>query len=126
MVYSGTITTEAEIALMAGENVDVTGDTEANHNLLVAQAEGYLSGLIQDDVVAGFAGYDTVTKQLLSEYASRYTATALIAFNMTGYATDEGLARIHGETMMSVHILRMAAIEKLLNKGNVLKQLGAS
>lgn len=121
MVYTGTITTEAEIAIMAGENVDATGATEANNNLLVAQAEGFLSAFIQDDVVAGFAGYDTTTKQILSEYASRYAAIGLITYNMAGYTS-----RTEAEDMLKIHILRMKLIEKQLEEGQVLKQLGAS
>ncbi len=121
MAYTGTITTEPEIALMAGENVDATGDTEANHNLLVAQAEGFLSGLMQDDVAAGFAGYDTVTKQILSEWASRYAAMQLIAFNMSGYTS-----RVEAEDMLNIHIFRMDLIERQLLQGRVLKQIGVS
>ena len=121
MAYTGTITTEAEIALMAGENVDATGDTEANRNLLVAQAEGYLSALIQDDVVAGFSNYDTVTKKLLSEWASRYAGKALILYNTAGY-TDI----IEAEDMIQVHIYRMEKIEEELRKGEILKQLGVN
>ena len=120
MVYTGTITTEAEIALMAGENVDATGDTEANHNLLVAQAEGFLSAFIQDDVVAGFASYDTVTKQILSEYASRYAAMQLILYNTDGYVLESA------EDMVNVHLFRMREIEEELGEGQVLKQLGAN
>ena len=121
MVYTGTITTEAEIALMSGENVDATGAVEANNNLLVAQAEGFLSALIQDDVAAGFSGYDTVTKQILSEYASRYAGMQLIAFNMAGYTS-----RIEAEDMMNIHLFRMKEIKKELKEGIALKQLGAN
>ena len=120
MAYTGTITTEAEIALMAGENVGA-GATEANNNLLVAQAEAYLSALIQDDVVAGFAGYDTVTKQILSEWASRYAAMSLISFNMSGFTS-----RIEAEDMINIHVFRMRIIAKILAQGEVQKQLGVN
>jgi hypothetical protein len=118
MAYTGTITTEAEIALMSGENVDATGATEANNNLLVAHAEGFLSGLIQDDVVAGFAGYDTVTKQLLSEWAARYAGMTLIMYNTAGYSD-----LIEAEDMVQVHVYRMEQIQEQLSKGEVQKQL---
>jgi len=121
MAYTGTITTEAEIALMSGENVDATGATEANNNLLVAQAEGFLSALIQDDVVAGFAEYDTVTKQLLSEWASRYAGMQLIAYNMAGFTS-----RVEAEDMVNIHVFRMKLIETKLERSEVLKQLGAN
>ena len=120
MVYTGTITTEPEIALMAGQNVGA-GATEANNNLLVAQAEGYLSSLLQDDVAAGFGAYDTVTKQILSEWASRYAGASLIADDMSGYTT-----RIEAEDMINIHMFRMDLIEKQLLQGKVQKQIGVS
>lgn len=121
MVYTGTITTEAEIALMSGENVDATGATEANNNLLVAQAEGFLSALIQDDVVAGYATYDSTTKKLLNEYGARYTAASLILYNMAGYTS-----RVEAEDMVNMHLFRMRVIERELKEGAALKQLGAN
>jgi len=109
MAYSGTITTEADIALMAGENVDATGDTEANHNLLVAQAESYLCNLCRYNFVDNYGSLNADVKAILSEYAARYAALALIAYNMAGYSS-----RIEAEDMMNIHIYRMKAIEKLL------------
>ena len=117
MTYNGTITTEAEIALMAGQNVGA-GATEANNNFMVAQAEAYLSGFIQDDVVAGFAAYDTVTKQLLSEWAARYAGMTLIMNDTTNY-TD----LIEAEDMVQVHVYRMEQIQNQLSEGEVQKQL---
>lgn len=117
MVYTGTITSEAAISLMAGVKVGA-GATEANNNILVAQAEGYLSGFVQDDVVAGFAGYDTVTKGLLSEWASRHAGMTLILNDPSTY-TD----LIEAEDMVQVHIYRMEKIEEELRKGEVQKQL---
>lgn len=121
MAYTGTITSEAAISLMSGENVDATGATEANNNILVAQAEGYLSGFVQDDVAAGFAAYDSGTKEILSEWASRYAGMQLILFNMAGYTS-----RIEAEDMVNTHIYRMKEIERILKEGNVQKQLGVS
>ena len=118
MAYSGINTTEAEIHLKDRKNVEPTGATEVKNNLLVAQAEGYLSGLLQDDVVAGFAGYDTTTKQLLSEWAARYAGMQLILFNTTGY-TD----LIEAEDMVQVHIYRIEKIEAALKEGSAQKQL---
>jgi len=111
MVYSGTIVTENEIALMAGENVDATGDTEANHNDLAAQAESYLSNLMRYNVVDNYAALNADVKRMLSEWAARYAAITLIAYNMAGYTT-----RQEAEDMIDVHVFRMRAIEKLLKE----------
>jgi len=109
MAYLGTVVAEAEIAIMSGENVDATGDTEANHNVLVDQAESFLSNLIGDDVVAGFAGYGSGKKNILAEWAARYTGMSLIAFNMAGYSDRE-----EAEDMINIHLHRMEIIEKIL------------
>ncbi len=109
MVYSGTILTEEDMALMSGENVDSTGDTEPNHNLLAAQAESYLSVLMRENVVDNFAGYDADFKAILTEWAARYAGITLIAFNMAGFTS-----RIEAEDMINIHIFRMKALEKVL------------
>lgn len=109
MAYTGVIVTEAEIALMAGENVDATGNTEANHNILAAQAESYLSNLIQYNVIDNYASLNEDLKRMLSEWAARYAGATLIAYNMAGF-TD----RIEAEDMINFHWARMKAIEKLL------------
>lgn len=117
MVYSGTIVTEAEIALMAGELVDATGDTEANHNLLAAHAEGYLSALVKYDIVTNWSSLSSVYRALFSEWAARYAASALIAYNMgTVGATFSSL--IEPEDMIQLHIYRMEQIEKTLKEAD--------
>ena len=109
MVFSGTIVTEAEMTLMSGENVDATGDTEANHNDLAAQAESYLSNLMRFNVVDNYSTLNEDVRRMLSEWAARYAAVSLIAFNMSGYTTRE-----EAEDMMSIHLLRMEKIEFIL------------
>jgi len=109
MVYSGTIVTEAEMSLMSGENVDATGDTEANHNILAAQAESYLSNLMRYNVVDNYSTLNEDVKRMLSEWAARYAAQVLIAFNMAGYTS-----RQEAEDMIDVHAWRMIMIENLL------------
>ena len=106
---------------MAGENVDATGNVTANHQILHDMAAGFLSGFIQDDVIAGYAGYDSVTKQLINEWAARFAGMQLISFNMAGYTS-----RIEAEDMINIHVFRMRRIEKALERGEVLKQLGAN
>tara|TARA_Y100000310_G_C20443338_1_gene697162 strand:+ start:163 stop:528 length:366 start_codon:yes stop_codon:yes gene_type:complete len=109
MAYTGTICTEAEIALMVGENVDATGDTEANHNDLVAQAESYLSNLLRYNVVDNYSALNADVKRTLSEWAARYAASSLILYNMSGFTS-----RGEGEDMVNFHIWRMKKIEELL------------
>lgn len=121
MAYAAVITTVAEMQFYAGENVDATGDVDANHTILQDQAEAYLSALIQDDVATNIGTYDATTKQILSEWASRFAAIGLISYNMDAYTS-----RIEAEDMINIHLFRMKQIENLLTKGEVLKQLGAS
>ena len=80
-----TIVQVAEMQFMAGENVDATGDVTANHQFMHDMSAGYLAALIQDDVIAGYSGYDSVTKQIINEGAARHSGLQLIAFNMAGY-----------------------------------------
>ena len=111
MAFTGTITTEAEIALMAGENVDATGDTEANRNDLIAQAESYLSNLMKFNIVDNYASLNEDVRRMFSEWGARYAAIALISFNMVGYTS-----RIEAEDMINIHIYRMEKIEGILNE----------
>ncbi len=113
-----TIVTVAEMQFMAGENVDATGDVTANHQFLHDMAAGYLSAFLQDDVIAGYAAYDSVTKQMLNEWAARFAGMQLILFNTVAY-TD----LIEAEDMIQIHIYRMEKIERILNEGAVQKQL---
>jgi hypothetical protein len=108
MVFTGTITTEADIALMAGENVDATGDTEANRNLLVAQAESFISDVMRYNIVDNYAGLNADVKAVFSEYAARYAAVALIAYNMAGFTS-----RLEAEDMINIHLFRMKALNDL-------------
>ena len=110
MGYTGTIATEADIALMAGENVDETGDTEANHNLLIAQAESYLCCMMRYNVVDNYeTKLNADYKAILTEWAARYCAIPLIAFNMIGFTT-----RTEAEDMINIHAWRMEKIENWL------------
>ena len=80
MTYDGIIVTEAQIALMAGLNVDGTGDSEANHNVLAAQAEAFLCNLVKYDIVTNWGSLNTIYKQMFSEWAARYAGMTLILF----------------------------------------------
>ena len=119
MVYSGIIVTEAQIALMSGENVDATGDTEANHNDLAAQAEAYLSNLVKFDIATNWAALSTVFRQMFSEWAARYAGVALISFNIAGFTT-----RAEAEDMLNLHWARMEQIRVLLEEASVQDFMG--
>ncbi len=112
-----TIVTVAEMQFMAGENVDATGDVTANHQFLHDWAAGYLSGFIQVDVIAGYSGYDLVTKQMINEWAARFAGAQLVLFNTTGFVLEEA------EDMVNYHAFRMREIENQLQEGAVQKQL---
>ena len=118
MAYTAVIVTVAEMQFAAGANVNPAGDVEANHIALQNQAMGYLSGFVQDDVSAGFAAYDAVTKVMLTEWAARYAGMELIRYDPSTY-TD----LIEAEDMIQVHIYRMEKIEEELAKGEVQKQI---
>jgi len=118
MAYTGTVCTETEIAIFAGELVDSTGNTEANRNLLVAQAESFLSNLMRFNVVDNFAALNADVKRMLSEWAARYCGISLIAFNMHGFGSTESTARIHAEDLVNIHAWRMHHIELILKDQN--------
>lgn len=107
--FDGTITNQDDIIIMSGENVDSTGDTLANRNLLVLEVEAYLSNLMKLDIVSKWDTLNTNLKRILSEYAARYCGMQLILFNMAGYTS-----RVEAEDMVNTHIARLEAIEKIL------------
>ena len=113
MVYSANIVTVLQMQFMAGENVDATGDVEANHTDLQDQAEAYLSVLTKFDIATKFGTMNAVYKIMITEWAARYAGMALIAFNMVAYTT-----RIEAEDMINIHAFRMAQIEKLLTEAD--------
>lgn len=118
MGYTGILCTEAEIDLYVGENVDATGDTEANHNLAVAHAEASACIIGKYDFVTNFATINAVAKPILAEYCARSAAVSLIAYNMVGYTT-----RIEAEDMINVNVWRMIEIEKLLINPDFVKKI---
>ena len=108
----------AEMKFMAGEKVNAAGDVTANHQFLHDMAAGYLSAFLEDDVIAGYANYDSVTKQLINEWAARFAGMTLIMFNTVGYGD-----LIEAEDMVQVHVYRLEKIEALLSEGSAQKQL---
>lgn len=122
MAYSANIVTVLQMQFMAGENVDATGDVEANHIDLQDQAEAYLSNLLKFKLTtAAFTALDSTTKILITEWAARYAGMQLILFNTVAYTS-----RIEAEDMVNVHLFRMRKIENLLNSSGVQDFLGVN
>lgn len=111
MAYTGTIVAVAEMQFFAGENVDATGDVEANHNYLAGYAEAFLSTLVKYDIVTNWASLSAIYKKLFSEWAARFAANELIKYNMSGYTS-----RIEAEDMINVNVFRMNEIHKILER----------
>ena len=122
MVYSANIVTVAEMQLMAGENRDATSDIDANHTILQAMAEGYLSVLTRKNLGgSGFTDLDTTLRQIITEWAARFGGIGLILPNMQAY-TD----RVEAENMLNVHLWRMQQIEEVIKDPSNKTFLGLS
>lgn len=109
MAATSIMSTDDEMNAMAGENIDVTGWTDANKTAWGLQAESYLNNLTRNNYSDSYSGLNTNVKLILSEYVARYTAIAGIAYNMAGFTS-----RVEAEDMINIHLFRMNKIEKLL------------
>lgn len=114
MAYTGTILAEAEMTFMSGENVDATGNVEANHNYLAGYAEAYLSALVKYDIKTNWASLSSIYKPLFTEWAARFAAVTLIAYNMGGYTS-----RVEAENMLNIHWARLLQIEEVLKRADI-------
>ena len=111
MAYTANIVTVAEMQFMAGENVDATGDVEANHIFLQDYAEAYLSNLLKHNLAGtGFTNLDATLRNLITEWAARTAGVQLILFNPAAYSS-----LIEAEDMVTFHIYKLQQIEALLN-----------
>ncbi len=120
MAYVANIVTVTEMQFMAGAGVDAAGDVDDNHIALQKQAQGYLSSLLKYKLDAvGFTAIDGTLSEIITEWAARYGGMGLILFNTNAYSD-----RIEAEDMVNVHLFRMRAIEKELNKADVQDFLG--
>ncbi len=115
MTYTANIVTVAEMQFMAGENVDATGDADANHIILQDMAEGYLSALLKYNLdAAGWGALDSTNKYLITEWAARFCGMQLILYNMAGFTTI-----LEAEDMVNVHLYRMRQIEDILKNADI-------
>ena len=120
MAYVANIVTVLEMQFMAGENVDATGDVEANHITLQDYAEAYLSNLLKFVLTsAAFTALSATKKIMITEWAARFAGVQLIMYNMSGYTS-----RVEAEDMVNVHLARMEKIEELLENSDVQDFLG--
>lgn len=109
MAATSIMSTDAEMNAMAGENVDVTGWTDANKTAWGLQAENFLNNLTKFNFSDAYAGLNVDVKSMLNEYVARYTAMSGIMYNTAGF-TDI----IEVEDIINIHIYRMKQIEELL------------
>ena len=116
-----TIVTVAEMQFMAGENRDATGDVTANHQFLHDYAAGYISLVLDYDVITNWTSLTANIKFILSEWAARLAGSQIIMFNPAGY-TD----LIEAEDMVTLHTWRMQEIQDLLKESGALKGLGGA
>ena len=74
MADEGTLATSAEVLLTIGNNASASQILEANTNIWVKWAEGEISMLLKEDVVANYANVSTNFKRYLSVVAASRAA----------------------------------------------------
>jgi len=121
MTYSGIFCTEAEMQFKAGENVDVTGDIEANHNQIAAEVEAYINCLCKHNFSDNYSNLNDDLKKILSEAASNMCAIYLIQYNMAGYTT-----RIEAENMINMLWARFNQCLELLKDERIIELIKSS
>lgn len=121
MAYTGIFCTEAEINFKAGENVDATGNTEANRNLVVAEAEAYINCLCRFNFTDVYSSLNADTKYILTEACSNLAAIYCIQYNMGGYAS-----RVDAEDMINILWARFQQCVDLLKDERTIKFINGS
>ena len=109
MAHEGIFATLDEIMVKAGENVDVTGTTEARINALCLQAESHINIISRYNWSDNYAGLNADVKGILSDLESDIVGMYLVMFNMAGYTS-----RIEAEDMINVLWARSKQTMKLL------------
>ena len=125
MAYAANIVTVVEMNFYAGAGIDTTaGSIDANHTILQDHAEAYLSNLLKFNLdAAGWAGLNSPTQAIISEWAARYAAVQLIQFNMLGEG-GTGFTIQQAQDRINVHLFRMEKIETVLKKEGIQNFLG--
>jgi hypothetical protein len=93
---------------MAGENVDSTGNTTANQELLELMAISQLVSWSRYNWADNYSSLNTDVKHVVMEYLARFIGSALISYNMAGFTS-----RIEAENMLNIHLFRMRELQKL-------------
>ncbi len=121
MAYTANIVTVAEMKFMAGEQVDATGDVDANHIFLQDHAEAFLSDLLKFELTsAAFTALNATKKVLISEWAARFAGIQLILFNTAAYG------RVEAENLVNYHAYRMQVIENMLRDSSIQAFMGVN
>lgn len=100
MAHTGIYATKAECDAVAGENVDVTGWTEANINLWCLKAEGLIhctARKVFATAIAGFTAMPAGGKGILAEIEACYVAIEGIKYDMSAFTS-----RIEAEDMLNI------------------------
>ena len=121
MVFTGIMATEAELDAKAGENVDLTGWTEANKNDFVAQAESFVNVISKNNWSDAYAALNADVKRFLSETVSNLSAIYGIQYNMFGYSS-----RIEAENMINLLWAKLQQNVEFLKDDRTVKFMVAS
>lgn len=113
MAPTGIFATAAECASKAGENVDLTGWTEANINQWTSEAESYINVLTGNNFSDTYAALNGDIKKILTEACSNLTAIYGIIYNMAGFTS-----RIEAETMLNILWARFSHCIDVLKDDN--------
>jgi len=108
----------ADVAGFMGANVDA-GFTTTMQDLVGVYTEAFLCNLVKYDIVTNWGTMNAIYKLIFSEYACRAIAIEAIKYEMSGYGTEEGAARIHAEDMINIHWARMQEIKTILEKADI-------
>ncbi len=119
MVHGGLFATKAECDAKAGENVDLTGWTEANINAWCLQVESFINITSRYDWSGKFTAAATTTLStsvwhLLGEAESNLVAIYGIQYNMSGFTTI-----LEAEDMINILWARFQACIRLLQDQKV-------
>lgn len=107
MAHTGIFATAAECASKAGENVDLTGWTEANINQWCSEAESFINCMSRYNWSDAYANLNADVKKILTGACSNLVAIYGISYNMNGFTT-----RIEAEDM--INILRDRAMQDIM------------
>ncbi len=95
MADEGTLATTAEVLLAIGENASATQILEANTNIWVKWAEGDMSALAVNDLVANYASIGTNWKRYFAQVASNRAAWYAINQNQDTWSLSTAQSKLN-------------------------------